>query len=98
MHVLPHSWGTAADTRLVGAHFVKHKLGKGPQKAALAGRGKGGEKRGEWRNAWVGRGGGGGRRFIAVVCSHGTRELCGSTLISFGACGVAKAMGCGEWC
>ncbi|MEW5319862.1 MAG: hypothetical protein WDW38_010982 [Sanguina aurantia] len=46
MHVLPHSWGAAADTRLVGAHFVKHKLGRGPQKAALAGRGKGGGQRG----------------------------------------------------
>ncbi|KXZ54830.1 hypothetical protein GPECTOR_4g901 [Gonium pectorale] len=36
LHVLPHVWERPADTRLVEAHFVKHRIGKGAAKRELA--------------------------------------------------------------
>jgi hypothetical protein len=36
LHVLPHVWERPADTRLVEAHFVKHRVGRGATKHALA--------------------------------------------------------------
>jgi hypothetical protein len=37
---LPHSWDGPADTRLSGAHFVKHKAARGAAREALANRDK----------------------------------------------------------
>lgn len=36
LHVLPHAWASTHDTRLMAAHFVKHREGRGAQKASLA--------------------------------------------------------------
>lgn len=36
LHVLPHMWERPADTRLLEAHFVKHRVGRGAAKGDLA--------------------------------------------------------------
>lgn len=39
LHVTPHAWAGPADTRLAEARFVRHKAGRGAQKAQLAAQG-----------------------------------------------------------
>ncbi|KAG2434923.1 hypothetical protein HYH02_012121 [Chlamydomonas schloesseri] len=36
LHVLPHVWDRPADTRLIEAHFIKHRVGRGASKHELA--------------------------------------------------------------
>ncbi|EFJ41247.1 hypothetical protein VOLCADRAFT_98769 [Volvox carteri f. nagariensis] len=36
LHVLPHVWERPADTRLMEAHFIKHRVGRGAAKGDLA--------------------------------------------------------------
>lgn len=35
LHVLPHMWDHTSDTRLMEAHFVRHKEGTGARKRSL---------------------------------------------------------------